>query len=234
MGALLALALALQSASVRDLDDDDIEVRDTATRAIASMGLAALDLLRAAAPQSRDGCLRVRQLLETLERRLRWLNTRGGPVVEGLQATLRLDVDSLAVGDLIDLQLDITNVSESERLVAPIGTIEAVHAGRSVGLAEEGTRLFIRRKDPERMKILEEICRKCEPERSPRLLLPRESLSKIIPLAARGLRVLKELRNGEPPEPVTLEPGDYELEAVYQLRGGAALHSNVVKIRVDR
>ena len=235
MGALLAIALALQSDSsiIRDLDHDDIEVRDAATRTLAARGTAARDTLLAARPESGDGCLRVRQLLEAVDRRLKWLNTPGGPVSDGLQATLRVDRETFTVGETIDLQLDIANVAESKKFVTPIGRVDVEFADRAERLQDHGTRLVVRRLSHESRKICEELCRKMELQPAVPLM-PRERLAKLIPIEARGGRLFKELRKGEEPEPATLEPGEYELEAVYHLQEGVELRSNVVRIRIER
>ena len=245
VGILLGLALLQDPAAlVEELQDDDIEVRDHATRALHALGEKALPYLQGVTLTCRDARLRAADLTRRIEMLARLAKIKGGDPVAGVRAALRMERDTVKAGEPLTLTLELANVGDAmldipapDRFDLKTPTHESGSRGRAC--------IVVRLVGKVQGKIPRDLEKKCcerglEPCAKP--VAPGESIKRQIVIAS-GEEAVRELRKRveeEPAEPVMLPPGEYEVHIVYyaesqKLLSGAEqdLKSNVVTIKVE-
>jgi len=243
-GLILGLVLLQDPAAlVEQLQDDDIEIRDQATRALQALGEKALPHLNAATLTCRDARLRAAVLVGRIELGLRLAAIKGGEPVAGVRAALRMERDTVKAGEPLTLTLELTNVSDAainvpapDRFDLKLPSLESSSSARAC--------IVVTRVPRQLKKELRELEKSCGGgiERMTEPLAPGGSIKKEIVIASGepSERMHRKRLEDEPAEPIVLPPGEYEVYVVYYAQTRRLLHgaeedlkSNVVTIKVD-
>lgn len=97
---------------LKDLHDDDNDVREESSEAILALGEAAVEPLKRLerSTASREVANRAHILLKTIDYRKRWAHAQGGEAVCGVQATLVSLQDEFIAGRDLRFEVEIKNV----------------------------------------------------------------------------------------------------------------------------
>ncbi len=119
MVTILLLVLAQDTAAlIRDLDHDDIEIRDRAQQRLERMASSSGQVDQAiAAHPSREAEPRLRRIADALRLRKRIEEFGGGEPVSGFSARVEADGTDFKIGDVIRLTITFMNLDDVERKV---------------------------------------------------------------------------------------------------------------------
>ena len=227
---LLLLCAFLQDGEIErlvlELSDESIEIRDRASADLASRGEPALPVLRSALGRDPDRELksRIEVLIPMIAREARRAKFKGGDAVEGFQATLRTDKQSIRCGEELSFDAEIMNVSKETRAFIPIRHTDSTLPALSSSSSTAHARIVVKELTPK----------------------PAGRFGGRFGCGGRILKTAVELQSGDSSVytfklGAALEPGEYEIHVVYYAKSKGLLanaqddlKSNVVKITVEK
>lgn len=216
-----ALRAKLRAAGAK-LDDEDWQVREGASKALAEAGLAALpEIFRL---QAESGSLEARTRAGELLDALRAAVVEGGETQAGLRATLRLDRHSLRHGETAALAFELRNVSQEGRDFLPVHELDLDGASNDTDDDSARAAIELQREDGEHVDrhIMIDRFRRMMPQEAPVNLAAGASRVRKIEMTVTGQEALQEALEVEGKEErpfkcnAVLPSGRYRVRIVYR------------------